>query len=231
MRKLIIKATKSKTVQHCYHLEFRTHYEMCLAFVRIQEFYESPCTAFRSKYFSLEEYMTWYAKKYGSGVFTYPDDWDGFNVPSHILGKFLRMFRDLRPWEQEVFAALKTLDIDIAHIDCDKREFYVIGTTLGDKVINFQHELCHGLFYMNSDYRREVEKIVGKCKLQKFRKRLLQLGYVKSVINDEIQAYLITEPACNSQFKMTQEIKTLRRKLRSIYRKTIGGCNEFEGIR
>jgi hypothetical protein len=102
-----IKIAKSRIAKCIYLLRFKTQYELAATFLRVQEHYESP--RFHGHIFSLEQYMDWYAKRYGN--FTYYEDWSGFNVPSTALqpfyeGKFdplaekekqfLRLFKDLR---------------------------------------------------------------------------------------------------------------------------------------
>ena len=66
-----------------YHLNFAEHYDLCMHFVRYQEYYEGP--EHREKIFTLLDYMEWYAEEHGKGGFTYASDWSGFNVPDWVL--------------------------------------------------------------------------------------------------------------------------------------------------
>ena len=66
-------------------LKFDNNYDLCMHFLRAQEFYESPFPEFKGKNFNLIDYMEKYAKAYGDNVFTYPGDWCGFNIPSNVL--------------------------------------------------------------------------------------------------------------------------------------------------
>jgi hypothetical protein len=65
--------------------EFKDYYNLAMHFLRYQEFYESPSAKFRGKAFSIFEYMNWYQKKYGKGIFSYPKDWIGYNMPESII--------------------------------------------------------------------------------------------------------------------------------------------------
>jgi len=69
-----------------YHLTFKEPGVMAHTMMRFQEFYESP--AFRGKYFTREEFMSWYnEEKKGT---QYIEDWGlfGFNVPGEVLAPF-----------------------------------------------------------------------------------------------------------------------------------------------
>lgn len=79
-----IKIVKSRIAKDIYLLRFKTQYELAATFLRVQEHYESP--RFHGRIFSLEQFMDWYAKRYGN--FTYYEDWAGFNVPSTALQPF-----------------------------------------------------------------------------------------------------------------------------------------------
>ncbi|MEK7106247.1 MAG: ABC transporter ATP-binding protein, partial [Patescibacteria group bacterium] len=72
------------TKRSIYLVEAPTQYALASTFLRFQEHYESP--KFRGQFFSLEEFMDWYAEEYGN--FTYYKDWTGFNIPSYILKSF-----------------------------------------------------------------------------------------------------------------------------------------------
>ena len=65
-------------------VRFDTQYALASTFLRIQEHYES--SRFRNRVFTLEEYMDWYAERFGA--FTYYQDWSGFNVPSTAFDPF-----------------------------------------------------------------------------------------------------------------------------------------------
>jgi hypothetical protein len=73
--------------------------------------------------------------------------------------------------------------------DCDG---YIIGagSTEGD---TFQHEICHGLYATNKQYKELVNEVTETIEWQdylKFEGNLLDMGYTAAVIPDEIQAYL-----------------------------------------
>jgi hypothetical protein len=79
------KIIKRRVAKGIYLVRFATQYELSSTFLRFQEHYESP--RFHGRVFSLEEYMDWYATRYGN--FTYYQDWAGFNVPSTAFRPFL----------------------------------------------------------------------------------------------------------------------------------------------
>jgi len=73
--------------------------------------------------------------------------------------------------------------------DCDG---YIIGAanTTDD---TFQHEICHGLYATNKQYKQSVDEVTETIEWQdylQFEKNLLDMGYTAGVIPDEIQAYL-----------------------------------------
>ncbi len=53
--------------------KFKDSYDMSMSFLRFQEYYELPNKKFRRKQFKIVDYMEWYSKKYGNGIFTYPN--------------------------------------------------------------------------------------------------------------------------------------------------------------
>jgi hypothetical protein len=63
----MIKIAKRKIAKGVYLLRFKTQYELAATFIRVQEHYES--SRFYGRIFSLEQFMDWYAKRYGN--FTY----------------------------------------------------------------------------------------------------------------------------------------------------------------
>ena len=87
-----------RILPHVYHLHFEDPYQLAMHFLRAQEFYESP--KFADKIFTLVEYMEWYAKEHGNGVFDYMKTWSGFNVPSWaLLGVFCSELPDKNKYD------------------------------------------------------------------------------------------------------------------------------------
>ncbi|HZM58157.1 MAG TPA: hypothetical protein VFB85_00140, partial [Vicinamibacterales bacterium] len=91
--------------------------------------------------------------------------------------------------------------------------FYVIGLYDDD---DLTHELAHALFFMRSDYRREVRAAMHRFNTAAIARHLASLGYHRRVLEDEVHAYLLAEsdvPGVSAA-----RLKPLRRSLRSIYR-------------
>lgn len=169
--------------------EFSSKYDMCMHFLRYQEYYESSSPKFRGKAFDFFEFMKWYSFKYGKGAFTYPDDWDGFNIPGDtihkvwclgILNKTIYDYEMLKAWHE-----------------CGRQaadpKFYIIGAVKNNGALN--HEIAHGLFFLHPEYKKEMTKMV-KALEPEVRKEmnsiLKKLGYTPKVYIDETQAYMAT---------------------------------------
>ncbi len=72
----------------------------------------------------------------------------------------------------------------------------MIGASSKD-LRTLDHEIAHGLYYTNSEYKKEVGKIIKLVKpshYDKLKKKLVKMGYAdnKKIINDEIQAFMST---------------------------------------
>lgn len=169
------------------HFIASTQYEISAAFMRLQEFYESPYGV-RGKVFSIEEYMDIYAEK--NGKFSYLTDWSGFNVPGNVVDKFFDLFDDLLD---------KEIDLWNQIIEETQKEggmlngkYYVIGTYSADCI---DHEHCHALWYLYTKFRKQSKAVIAKLPsaLRKAtNKHLTDAGYCKGVLEDETNAYLST---------------------------------------
>jgi hypothetical protein len=143
-----------KTLPHRIHLlVFDKQRDLASTFLRFQEHYESP--EFAGKIFSLDEYKQWYVEQSSrsseDGVFTYYEDWSGFNIPSRILRPFYEgRFDPLSESEQRILDIFKD----------EKGIFYIIGLSKDNKKfqISLEHEVAHGLFFIDSEYREKVLK-------------------------------------------------------------------------
>lgn len=163
------------------------NYDRAMMFCRVQEFYESPNPNFCGKHFSIWDYMKWYSEEYGRG-FSYGTDWSGFNIPFDVLHN---CYDNIDKFETPYDAIMYKIYWEIRTMKGDGKA-YVIGAanTEGD---TFKHEICHGLYSTNKNYKSFVNEITDTIPLKEyttFRNNLIQMGYTDKVIADEIQAYL-----------------------------------------
>ena len=152
--------------------------ELGLTFMRFQEHYESTNPNFRNKIFTFGQLRHWYSETYGAN--NYQSTWIGFNFPSKVLVPFKEgLFDPLTIEESRLLDLLR-----YRHDD-----FYIIGAQTKSTL---RHELSHALYASNPKYRKEINNFVTKHKkkLQKTIQYMLEKGYHKDVINDEIQAYI-----------------------------------------
>ena len=169
----------------------KDHYHRAMLFCRVQEYYESPNPEFRGKNFSIWDYIEWYSREHGD-VFTYTFDWGGFNIPLNVAescySKLLKK-GEFTPYDLEMNYIVKTIRGMVGN-----GKAYIIGApTTEDET--FEHEVCHGLYATNKEYKALVDEITETIEWQdylKFEGNLLDMGYTASVIPDEIQAYLTT---------------------------------------
>src|ERR1019366_973309 len=80
-----MKYTIKEIKSNIFLVKFKLQYDLCLTFLRYQEFYESPNKRFRNHSFTIIDFMSWYSSAFGNGIFTYPNDWNGFNFPDYIV--------------------------------------------------------------------------------------------------------------------------------------------------
>lgn len=170
------------------HLEFPTQEAVCGAMVRVQEFYESPIPGIRGSVFSFPEYAE--ANKAANGG-KYLYDWNGFNIPGHVVREFFDRFAPLSADERAIRE----------HAIPPTGEFYLIATHAeDDDADTYAHEICHAFFYLSQNYHNAMVKLVEKFRAENpdtanyFHKWLLDRGYHESVLIDEAQAYLATTP-------------------------------------
>jgi hypothetical protein len=77
-----------------------------------------------------------------------------------------------------------------------KHDWYLIGASSKDSR-TMNHEIAHGLYFTNQEYKKEVNKLIKNIKsshYDKLKKKLIKMGYVKDrkIIDDEIQAFMST---------------------------------------
>jgi hypothetical protein len=194
----IKKPRMRREAEGVYSLTYDKRYNLCMAFVRIQEFYESPF--FAGKRFSLEEFKEYWSQEFGNGEFDYPERWCGFNIPGKTLADWYNLHLDSFREEEKII--IDKVWSRFYKDGIDLLNSYLIGvsreSTNKRDIIN--HEMAHALYAKNSDYKKECDKILknikkdayGKYSVERMEKTLLDMGYGKNVLCDEIQAYWST---------------------------------------
>lgn len=175
--------------KNIFCLEFQEEYDMCMMFLRYQEFYESPSSRFRGKSFKILDFMKWYSLEFGNGSFTYPIDWAGFNFYGDVIREVNSLgIPDRNDYDREMAKVYKK---------CKKRaegdKFYIIGVHEDGGALS--HEIAHGFFYINSEYKKEMVRLVKQmtpeCR-EALEEYLTKVGYTPQVFVDEIQANMAT---------------------------------------
>lgn len=189
--KSVGKYTVKEIRPRIFALEFKRRYDLCMTFLRYQEFYESPNPKFRDSSFSLLDFMEWYSfSREKKGLFTYPADWSGFNIPGDIIKQCWEMgIYDRNIYDYE----MKMLYQKFLEQYPDNR-FYIIGACKG-ATQTMRHEIAHGFFYTQPEYKKNMVKLVKDLKKPFYKGMCLSLkkiGYAPKVYVDECQAYLST---------------------------------------
>lgn len=162
-------------------------YDRAMLFCRVQEYHESPNPKFRNKTFSIWDYMKWYSDQYKKG-FSYGVDWSGFNIPLKVV---TQCYNSLGKFESPYDRVMYDIIFKI-NKQCSSDSGYIIGCgdAEGD---TFKHEICHGLYYTDKDYKKRMDNITKSLPQEHyavFKKNILDMGYASKVVDDEIQAYL-----------------------------------------
>ena len=172
-----------------YLVRFDESAKMAKALLRFQEFYESP--KFRGEIFTLEEFKRWRVEQ--TGAFTYYTDWTGFNFPSWVLAPFREgKFGELSYEEQLVVGATADISEPFYLISVANKRSNEDGTTEPYDVDTsaLRHEIAHGLWSTNPEYRAEMLAEMEGCNLSPFYRWIRQNMYHPATWLDEAHAYL-----------------------------------------
>ncbi len=178
-------------------VEMEDKYDLCMTFLRYQEFYESPNSKFRGKNFTIADFMRWYSKTWSESklTFDYAKHWSGFNIPSKSLEKCYENVLDQNIYDFVMNNIIETIYKKLQNKWIDNPKYYLIGASKG-ATTTINHEIAHGMFYLNSKYRKEMTELVNKLPkslVKNMHVMLKNLGYTPKVYTDEIQAYM----SCN----------------------------------
>lgn len=180
-----------------FAVSIKDHYQRTMLFCRYQEFYESPFDKIRGKFFTWEKYMVIYKNKWKKKLFTYPEDWSGFNIPSNIVEKGLDVFsKDKGPYDEIMNDIYYYCENYPLKFDKPRTKWYLIGAD-GFKSSTMNHEIAHGLYYTSKEYKQNCIGLISEIKPKHYEKltnRIVKMGYIndKKIIDDEIQAFMST---------------------------------------
>ncbi len=192
----LVKGSVKEIKPNIYCVLVDDDYDRAMLFCRYQEFYESPYKQFRGKYFTWTQYMRFYKDVWKKDTFTYPIDWSGYNIPCNVVQRANHMFCN----ETEYDDIMNDIYFYCSHQSTTKYnkrvDWYLIGASSKD-LKTLDHEIAHGLYFTNPNYKKDVKKLIKDIKpshYDKLKKKLVKMGYVddKKIIDDEIQAFMST---------------------------------------
>jgi succinate dehydrogenase flavin-adding protein (antitoxin of CptAB toxin-antitoxin module) len=199
-----------------YYKLFDNSQTLGYTFLRFQEHFESP--KFKNKIFTLKEYKVWFKQENNTKQFTYCNLFDGFNLPDYVFTPFLNgKFNPLSKNEKSFLNEVKLLT----------PPFYIIGLSyVKNRFFDiFNHELAHGFFYLNKNYKNEMINLINQLPKNIYKhltRELLSMGYHKEHIVDEIQAYCQSDDEILSHFNLelfecSKETKTVFKQIQKKF--------------
>jgi hypothetical protein len=200
----------------------KDHYHRAMLFCRVQEYYESPNPQFRGKNFSIWDYIEWYSREHRD-VFTYTFDWGGFNIPLKTAWDCYEKLKEYEtPYDEAMDNIIRTIEMKMFNKKNTRNwNGYIIGADSTESD-TFEHEICHGLYATNKEYKLlvdEVTETISTKDYSTFKNNLIKMGYTDGVIDDEIQAYLSTnyEYTKFSKGVSKKVCKQLHKQYKSIF--------------
>lgn len=193
----LVKGVVKEIKPNIYCVLVDDNYDRAMLFCRYQEFYESPSKKFKNKYFTWMKYMRHYKDHWKKSTFTYPIDWSGYNIPSDSLQRAHHLFCGETEYDEIMNDIYWYCAKDATEKNGGRKcEWYLIGASSKD-LRTLDHEIAHGLYFTNQDYKKVTTKIIKAIKplhYDKLKKKLIKMGYAdnKKIINDEIQAFMST---------------------------------------
>jgi hypothetical protein len=193
----LVKGVVKEIRPFIYCVTVDDDYDRAMLFCRYQEFYESPHKKFKGKYFTWMEYMRFYKDKWKKDTFTYPIDWVGYNIPCNIVQQGHHVFCGETEYDDIMNDIYFYCSTDSKNKNNGKhRDWYLIGAS-GKDIRTMDHEIAHGLYFTNKEYKKSVTKLIKGIKpnhYDKLTKKLIKMGYSKDkkIIDDEIQAFMST---------------------------------------
>ena len=193
----LVKGKVVEVKPRIYCVTVDDDYDRAMLFCRYQEFYESPYKKFRGKPFTWMEYMRHYKTAWKKRVFTYPEDWSGYNIPCNMIQQAHHIFCGETEYDNIMndiywYCVKDSMEKN----DGRQADWYLIGASSKD-LKTMDHEIAHGLYFTNDEYKKSVSKLIKQIKpthYEKLKNKLIKMGYVndKKIIDDEINAFMST---------------------------------------
>jgi hypothetical protein len=184
----------SQPIPGVFLLQIQEPHDLAMTFWRAQEFYESSNNLFKGRKFTFAEYAIWYGKVFRAGTekasMSYAGDWVGFNVPGYILEKAYQVHDERMAYDQLMLQAMAACRF----LSGDGR-YYLIGTSFEDPHGALDHELAHGMYTVNREYRAEMTGLIAAMPADLRTNTLIalnEMGYNDEVCEDELQANMAT---------------------------------------
>ena len=232
INKFKIKVEEISESLYCFN--FKDQYQMTSTLMRVQEFYENA--KIRNQFLSVEQVMDSLYSQDSGKEFTYFYEVEGCNMSGD---KILEFFKNVDGFPSTF---LKNVDgFPLVHQYMDKeihfwetikeniditKDFYLIATYGKNDADAFNHEIAHGLYYLNKNYKRDMNKLIKDYKHKdKAYKALRDIQYATSVLKDELQAYFATSTKkyLVNHLKMDKEVY-IPKEFRQVY---IKYCKEI----
>lgn len=161
-------------------------------FLRYQEFYESDSDSFRGQGFKWKDFIRFYKEKTKNEIFTYHEDWSGYNIPCDSIESCMKLIPDLNFFDLIMYCIVDTVK---QLVGSDK--FYLIGIdqSTGDDPHLIYHEMAHALWFSDPSYKEKMSTLIRKMDSsvrEKMLQKISDSGYGNNVLYDELQAYMAT---------------------------------------
>ena len=172
-----------------FHAEYDTQKEIAMTFFRMAEYYESPHKSIFRKVFTFEQFLDCYVDD--DGFFPYLEAWPAFNIPGKYVEEFFEKFGytyDITERERRLYWLIKQ---NMGYTD-----YYVISN-LKHNTEDYEHELCHALYYTNPEYKAKVNELIKQMPIADtamLSQILIEMEYPDNdeIMMDELNAYLST---------------------------------------
>lgn len=202
-------------------VEFTDYNAMSLMFMRLQEYTEG-LKAHRGVIAPEGDTLINYLKK--KNKLYYVDEWAGYNIQGNTFQEIWRKYPEVvwNKYELELFQEIYAT-FGAQFDKFEGGQWYVIAWFKGEKSTK-AHEVCHGVFYLNKEYREKVYEVLDEANTKKAYKTIKKMGYYvslteesgKYILYDEINAYAMTdEKGWETDLRLNK--KTLKR-LKKLYK-------------